>query len=380
MTVPSIAIVGTQGAGKTVFVTCLAKYVQQGGKGIILDPQNAKTQIYIEGVWATLQGGDWPRGTPAGLLQSLDWHLTLPNSEPLDIRLFDPAGEDVLQLMADGAALTEIPPHLAPLASAIVTADIVILLVNLADVLGAPNDAHRIVSELVIKFVLDVIDRRVGPKQTALVFTQADQHHELIGANVALASVAQKHLPLVHQTLGTRPWCQLFAVAAVFHTKVVVDANGLARRVPAPGFQSHGFDPLLVWIKSRATELYYREIGKRVAPWVFSAVVIVVLLVVLFNWPAPPPAPPKPKPAGRVVSSAAKYEYIGVLDYDVIVTGTVANDGGGGIVTVHAYLNLGKDHWQRSSQITVPAGGSSPFEFRFSEYSMGTPTFSVTVD
>ncbi len=381
---PSIAIVGTSGAGKTVFVTCLAQYVQQGDRGVILHPQNVHTQIYIQNGWAELQAGDWPPSTLPGDLPSLDWHLTLPNCDiftllkcpPLDIRMFDPPGQDILTLMANGASLTEIPAHLAPLASSIVSADIVVLLVNLADVLGAPNDTHRIVSELVIKFVLDVIDRRNGPKETALVFTQADQYPDFLGASVALTAVARDYLPLVHQTLTTRQWCQLFAVAAVSHTTIIVE-NGTARKVPAPGFQSHGFDPLLIWIKARATELYYREIWKRIAPWVFSAVGIVVVLVVWFNWPK---RPEPPKPAGRIVSSAAKYEYVGVFNYDVIVSGTVSNTGGVGLVTVRAYLNLGTEHWQRSSQIRVPAGGSSPFEFRFSEYSMGEPTFSVTVD
>lgn len=380
---PSIVIVGTAGAGKTVFVTCLAKCVQQGDKGVILDPQNSQTQCYVEEVWSTLQGGDWPPNTPPGLLPTLDWHLILPNCAPLDVRLFDPPGHDIRQLMAKGATLTEIPAQLVPLASSILTADIVILLVNLADVLGAPNDPLRIVSELVIKFVLDVIDRRDVPKRAALVFTQADQYPELLRANVALASVAQKHLPLVHQTLGARPWCQLFAVAAVAHTRATVDANGIARRFPVPGFQSQGFDPLLSWIKSRAKELHDREQGKRIAPWVFSVVGVIVLMMMLrIQWtkkvdPPPPPPPPRP-PAGRIISSVAKYEYVGVFDYDVIVNVTVANDGGVGSVPVYVGLVSNSSGWADTDVNYISAGGSASFTIRFKEYRSGKARYCVS--
>lgn len=383
---PSIVIVGTEGAGKTVFVTCLAKYVQQGDKGVILDPQNAKTQIYIENVWAKLQSGDWPPSTPPGELPLLDWHLIVPNCASLDIRLFDPPGHDIRRLMANGAALSEIPPELAPLANSIFAADLVILLVNLADVLGEPNDERRIVSELVVKFILDVIDRRDGPKHAALVFTQADQYCELISASQELASVARQHLPLVHQTLGLRPWCELFAVAAVFHTQTKIE-NGIARRVPAPGFQPYGFDPLLFWIKSRAKELHdkarWKKFWKEIAPVIYTIIVAVVFYFFMLPLASNVVRDVKQwwsttSPDGTIVSSTLKYEYVGIFDYDVIATGTVTNLGGGGIVTVHAGLISGSQSWTDESQFDVPKGGAVPFAFRFKAYNTGNAFCCLT--
>ncbi|MDR2438506.1 MAG: hypothetical protein LBE12_03910, partial [Planctomycetaceae bacterium] len=58
-TIPQVAIVGTEGSGKTVLASVWAKRMTQRQDEIFLDPKGFNTGMYVERVWATLNRGEW---------------------------------------------------------------------------------------------------------------------------------------------------------------------------------------------------------------------------------------------------------------------------------------------------------------------------------
>ena len=250
-----VVVLGTEGAGKTVFVTCLAKFLQQQPDlGVVLDPQDTDTQRYIERAWKRLQNGDWPPATPPGQFCVLNWRLSFAGKQPLDFSLIDPPGHDIRRLFAENGQLTDLPPDLQPLAQQVASADFVIVLANLADFLGDPDDDRRLVSEMSIKFVLEhLAAREYREVNVALAFTQADQFQDkLTGARAPLA-VVRKYLPLVFQSPAFQSLVadNVFAVAAVNKTRLIIASDDQARRVPDANFASEGFELLINWIHRR---------------------------------------------------------------------------------------------------------------------------------
>ncbi len=389
---PSIAVLGTEEAGKTVLVSCLVKYVQQFGEGISLDPQSAEAQLYVDRVWRQLQNHDWPPKTQEGQIPILEWTLHLPGLAASPFRLIDPRGHDLRRIFSADANLASIPPELQELASTVATSDIVILLVNLGDFLGTPEGDRRRGSELVVKFILDACLRRQPAPSIALVFTQADRFPDVLTSqNMDLHPVTKRYLPLVYESMTRHPH---FAsggiygcvVSAVNKTRIVVDTNNVARSVPAPGFQSDGFDGLLQWLQIVAAKPPAWD-WEKFKPWANALWISLLVLFFLrgcWNRPKVPAKPNAPgaflskSPLPKIVFSQARYSMKSLIDWDVEVTGQVRNDGGSGSVTIFAGLLCGDKEWEKETVTYLAAGATSDFQIDFKEYSMGNAKFAVS--
>ncbi len=405
---PSIAVLGTEGTGKTVFAACLVKHVQRAGNGAAFDPQSAVTQKYVEGVWRTLRGGDWPPATPAGQLSVLEWILHLPELPPLPFRLIDPPGHDIRRLFSDNAHLAEVPSGLQALAHAVHSADLILVLVNLADFLGDPDPNRRVGSELVVKFLLDQLARRPAPPRVALVFTQADRFPDVFRGEADAGAIVAAHLPLVYQAVLHNPFymsggLQPFVVASVGQTTIVVDQNGKARPVPAPKFRSDGLDAVLDWIRWAAAPTPVSGLEKLQAQWLANCSefkfdsetwkrwLIPAFSLILFFGMTRGCASSKPNAtsgsAGRtifpvsprptILTSQARYVSVGIFDYDVEVTGTVKNEGAAGPVTVYAGLDCGQAHWEEHHTGSLGRNEIAEFQIRFTGYNNGKAKFAV---
>ena len=382
---PSVAVVGTEGAGKTVFLTCLIKHAQQSGQGISFDPQSAQAQLYIDRVWRRLRDQDWPPSTTAGQLPIFEWTLNLPGLASLPLRLIDPPGHDLRRIFSADANLAEIPPELQQLAATVASSNIVILLINLGDFLGTPEGDRRRMSELAIKFVLDAMARRQPAPRVALVFTQADRFPADLKPFVDDPwSVLKQHLPLVYQSVIHHPYymsggIRAFIVSAVNKTRFTVDENGVARHFPAPDFQSEGFDGLLQWLLWAAQPP--RWDWEKIKPWanaLWVALVVLFLFRGCWNSPKAPDKRSSSPPAPKIVFSQAQYAHQKNWDWDVVVTGQVRNHGGPGSVTVYAGLLCGDKEWKKETVNYLPAGATSNFRLEFKEYINGKAKFAVS--
>jgi hypothetical protein len=244
---PKVAVIGTEGSGKTVFIAALAHRLGEVEPTWLLDPVDMKTQAYVTQVWETLRNGEWPSFTSQAAMHDLRWSLRRPDGPAAELQLVDASGHRLRELFTGD--LREIPERLRPLAEYCQGADLVILLINLQDFLGEAAGEQRTYNEMALKFALDFVGARQGEKHCCAVFTQVDQYGDLLEKHGTWHDVAQAVVPKlwsVHFREGNIP---IFGLSAVDGTEIRPDEQGMPRRFPALDFKSTGFEPFVGWVK-----------------------------------------------------------------------------------------------------------------------------------
>jgi hypothetical protein len=396
-----IAIIGTEGSGKTVLIAALAKHIDScQSQGWFLDPQNVQTQQYVDRIWSALTAGKWPPLTAPNTFQQLRWKVRSPNNTTATMRILDPPGHDIRRLFSDNRSEPgAVPDDLQELADYCRNAAIVIFLVNLKDFLGQPNLEMRSATELALKFGMEYVKQAgSSTKQCCLVFTQVDQYPGLADEEGTWANVARKYLPRLFGGQLSQGDIPVLAVSAVSSTQLVVDAQGMAEKIPARGFQSEGFDELLSWIEEAegrwieeaegrldlqaVLKLAHIVAASAIGILVGAAVAIGGLIAVLFaciwiwNLLFPPPGL---RPVPAVSDGIGKVFWpkeIPLLgsDFglpDIEITGKVANTGAAGHITVIAEVTQGAKTWRRSETYFLKHGESIPCRFVIDEYDGG---------
>ncbi|MDR1923914.1 MAG: hypothetical protein LBQ66_06035 [Planctomycetaceae bacterium] len=253
---PQIALIGTEGSGKTVLATVMAKRLSEAQDGIFLNPIGAKTALYIEKCWNTLQSGEWVPSTPPGQLFALKWNLSIQGKE-YPTRLIDSAGQDLRKLFFDeGYNDPNISEQDKQFIQYLKDSNILILIVNLKDFIGESDPTRRMENQIVVKEVLDVLKRDKIDRQLAIIFTQYDLYKTTIerGWN-SCEEFIKKMLPYLHSAHIHGHSVKIFPVAAVNKTEVKVNAaTGKPYRVPAHNFTSDGLEQLIRWLKEVVPE------------------------------------------------------------------------------------------------------------------------------
>ena len=227
---------------------------------MFLNPLDNKTHRYVENTWNTLNSGNWPPSSPAGQLCELHWRLRCGGGSALecDVHLVDPSGQDLRRLFSDDEADSgqNLPELLRRLADYCKSAEIVICLVNLKDFIGENDPQRRVDNEVVIKSALQRLsDDNNRMQRLILLFTQIDQYKPILARYGNWSGVAKEHLPYVYGAHLSAGKVWIGAVAAVNETRVVVNAENIPRRVPAPGFGSKGLNELMSRLVLEATAI-----------------------------------------------------------------------------------------------------------------------------
>lgn len=286
---PTIAIIGMEGAGKTVLTATLAKRLSSiDSRGMFLNPQGVKTLKYVERVWQTLQSGDWPPSTPPGELFELSWKLQIVGEMECNVRLVDAAGQDLRLLFGDEQihAMDSLPAHLHSLAEYCRSAEIMLFLINLRDLVGEGNAEQKIANEAAIKSAMDYLSKSVRPHRLCLVLTQTDLYKALAEEKGGWLELISVSAPYVFGAHLRSHHVGVFPISAVVDTKVVVDTEGSVRRVPVAGFRSEGLDELINWLADQVKGVK-KEILKKVE-----------------ETPLPPRSDPPPVPASSAIPTA----------------------------------------------------------------------------
>lgn len=262
---PRIAIIGTEGSGKTVLITMLAKRFSQANESsLFLNPLDATTLRFVERNYHILASGDWPPSSPVGQLFNLHWRLEKGGSPEwfCEIRLADSAGQDLRRVFGDDQPLESLPDQLKVLAEYSRQADIVICLVNLKDFRGEPDDMRRTDNEAVIKSALDyLISDATRQRHLCLLFTQADLFRQFAEKCGGWGNVAKKFLPYIHGAHVLNGRVSVAAVAAVADT-AVREIDGRPSRVPAHGFRSEGLDSVMQWVSGKAHDVFANRLAE----------------------------------------------------------------------------------------------------------------------
>jgi GTPase SAR1 family protein len=264
-----IALIGTEGSGKTVLTTVLAKSLEKMQEGVWLNPQGAKTGKYIANTWNTLRNGEWVPSTPPGELFNLKWVMQIDKRE-CPMRMIDSAGQDLRRLFCNEEFNN---PNLADqdrqFIEYIHNSTILLVLINLSDFIGESNEAKRIENGFTLKDVLDEL-LKDQERQIAFVFTAYDLYVETIRTKYGtVEQFLETELPYLHNAHGGKT-VKCFAVAAVADTEIKTGDDGIPRRVPAHNFSSKGLKPLITWLAAAVVN----DIGNQP--------------------PTPPPQPPPP--------------------------------------------------------------------------------------
>lgn len=260
---PSIAIIGLEGSGKTVFITKLAKDMALLSQDHYLEPVGIQTGTYIEKVWSNLQNGSWPPSTPPGKLFELQWklHIRRPDQNyDAEIRLIDPAGQDLRQLFSHDSMYSA-PEHLKPIVDYVSHASIVLFVLNLKDYIVEPNDSRRIENQMALKSALD----QLSGKKVMLLFTQYDQYEPLIQKHGGMDAFCGKYIPYIYSAYIKDKNMPYMCISAVNDIVMKNGPDGKVQGVPAPNFTSRGLEELRKWLVDEVCSLYEQE--KRDQEW-----------------------------------------------------------------------------------------------------------------
>ena len=403
---PTVAIIGTEGSGKTVFITTLAKRLSVENKlGAFMNPQDRRTVQYIEKVWTILNNSEWPASTSPGELFELEWTLEWRDGLRVDIRLVDCAGQDLRALFADEQAANPegMPEQLRQLADYSRAANIVLLMVNLKDFIGESNDERRTSNEWALKYALDLLGSNGAGAHIALVFTQIDQYQEVLRECSDWKNAAKKYLPYVYGAHLRDDRVATMAVASVVDTQVILD-NGSPRRVPTPKFRSTGMGTMVKWIGDQAKAVVEKQEAeakheaaireqkeqddKRVQAAeqrrhkltsflkrVGGLAIVAVLLIKGCTWlTSDSPSkgsrereqqgPTAPEP--NMVSKDARLVGTGALEsFGLEIWGRVRNDGADGNVTIRCEFIQAGQSWPQ--YVTVRLAHGEYYDFHFTD-------------
>ena len=249
-----VAIVGVEGSGKTVMLAGLGElYARADENGYFLAPKNFQTASYVSGKIARMRSGKWPIATPEDVLQGLDWTLRPRRGEGLrpvdvcEVSCLDFAGEVYrCAFVRQDAVPTNLEDEVASLKAYVRSADDLIVLINLRDVIVRGEYDSRVqeamwITNAILSYALDGVDGRKMPR-AAIVLSQADSYADTIRSCGGAKGVLAKYLPHVANSYD---WLDILAVSAV--DKTVIDDNG--NMVPAPDFRPAPLQAIMDWIR-----------------------------------------------------------------------------------------------------------------------------------
>ena len=388
---PSVAIVGTEASGKTVFITCLARrYRDRNAQGVFIEPLTGKSAEYVNKNWERLNNSEWPPSTPPGDYPELRWRVHFGERSSCDLQLIDAPGQDLRQIF--GLEPERCPEHLRSRAEYVRDADVVLFLFNLKDALSVRDDSVRTENQWVIKSAMDMLVSSSRPRRFCLILTQADKYEaEFKKFDNNLRDLVKQHLPelfAAHLADGDVP---IFVITAVGDVKIVDSKLGKPRHVPKPDFKSRGFLKLMGWLKSSLPSGPTIEIEITPSPttppvpppppprtgwqlWVIAGVVSVLLWrgcvsgcatapTTTVSPPTTPAAlPTKPVP---VIVEHRPQSDPGLFFDAAISRGKVRNDGVFGKVIVEAWaIENGTETDRQSQTLFLNRGETANFEIK----------------
>jgi hypothetical protein len=275
----SIAIVGTRGAGKTVFVTVLANYLSTPKDGVLLIPDSYEIAEYVELNYAKLQRGEWLDSTNEE--RKLSWKLRAAGKKEQRLTLLDCPGEDIQRLFAkrefeaDKASESSRDKEMVEY---LLSASTVLLLINLQDFIDesyeeenvrsrklrehslkeflaaikenepqsalgqSPHssiDGFRLLNDLALD---EVRDAGRSSRHIAVLFTAYNQYREHIEKRYGnvVAFLSQKLPALYYEHFHGKGFVTGIFVSAV--------ADTIEGRRPKPGFKHQGLDKVIEWL------------------------------------------------------------------------------------------------------------------------------------
>ncbi len=246
------------GSGKTVLISTVAmKMAQMALENIFMAPfgdNRRQTLRYTQSNWKLLNEGQWPPSTPAGELIQLQWELTTQNSQA-QVQFLDCAGQDIRSLFqTDNFNPNNLSGDLKKVYENISSANILIFLVNMRDLLATPDYVNELMD---LDQMFHTLNQRNDiPRKMAVVFSQFDKYKPEVYQqfNGDFLEYIRHYIPLLHGQYIRKRNFEIIPVAAVNDTRDVIE-NGEVKQYPVPGFSSYNLETLIHWIADCVEEL-----------------------------------------------------------------------------------------------------------------------------
>lgn len=247
----NICIIGTSGAGKTVFLTVLAKRYEKFIPGQPrLEFLNANTSRYINNAWNKLaREQDWPRTNLPGELTNLKWRLHTDDGGDQNhhITVLDSVGQDIREIYdpKPGQTFTN---EQCMLREELEKADVLIVLINPVEAINAQQTGEISDVEIPVKMAIDQALER-DHTQIAILLSQHDQVEPMLDTNDdPVESLAECGLHAIHGlAIDEDERIEVFHIASVMDTEPFVEGGKTWLR-PKVNFESEGLEDVMDWL------------------------------------------------------------------------------------------------------------------------------------
>ncbi len=253
-----ICIVGTEGAGKTIFLSVFAmRYQDANTEHPWMEFKNRETARYVAEVWGTLASQEWPPSTPPGDFTKLEWSLhtaVKTDQKEHNITVLDAPGQDIRAIFdSDPDSLNA---NQRELQRRLEEADILLVLVNLVEAIRATDPVQQANVQIPIKLMLDSVLARKNAR-VAILLSQHDQLRPYFDSISVPRDDPMKALraclPTVYGVAArTGERLKVFFIASVAETEPFVDEQGKAWRRPRADFRSEGLNEVMLWLVTGA--------------------------------------------------------------------------------------------------------------------------------
>jgi WD40 repeat protein len=261
-----IAILGTEGSGKTVLATVWArKLAHSVNDKLYLVSQNITTEKYVEQAWRALSKGQWVPSTPQGEKFELEWVLHFGSSEHL-IKLIDLPGQDLRNFF--NGEYSSLSTDSRKLCDYISSASIIFVVVNLELIRNDPEKEDCIVLSEIVRFLSEKPEMQ---QHLYFVFTAWDKvAATVLDQHGSLTECIRKELTPLYRTCEhafkqEEKGYYFLAVAPV--AQIVYDVRG-KKFYPKRGFKSYNLGN---FSEALVRSLESLEQGKKRPTWEWLA-------------------------------------------------------------------------------------------------------------
>lgn len=269
-------MIGPEGAGKTVFLAMLSRYIETKATDLVLKPSDFASSDYIATAIADLDRGDWPRRNYQGDMQLLKWQFG-KGTNLHDLEMLDSAGEDLRDILKgddDSQALKQ----------SLDSADVLIFMLDLEGFLGTRD--FRVQNENAWLLNAFLSNQTWSRKKRIVVASKADLFKPMLDeadGNVKIAiQRVLADMPNVKQTTAANDEVPYLAISSI-KTTTKIGVDGTPLRIPMSPIECGDFGPVVEQLRDILMSKWLEGLLLRSTP-LLKYVLLPILLLAIGNW------------------------------------------------------------------------------------------------
>lgn len=277
-----LVMIGPEGAGKTVFLAMLSRYIEAHAQDLVLKPSDFASSDYIAAALAALDRGDWPKSNPMGELRLLKWQFGKGKTLH-DLEMLDSAGQDLRKILKS-ADEGNVDNDSRALIQHLDSADVLIFLLDLGGFVGTrdfrvQNENAWLLNAFLSNQVWSRMKRIVVASKADLFMPMLDE----VDGNVKIAlQKVLADIPNVKQAIAANDEVPYLAISSI-KTTTKVGVDGKPRRIPVNPIQCGDFEPVVEQLRGTFERKWLMEFLRRLARFFGYVVLPGLILAMIAN-------------------------------------------------------------------------------------------------